>query len=1276
MKHTTTLLLILITFYSFAQRGKDGAGTTVTISVANTIVNQYTPLTQNASVGNTTLTVASSAGFSAGDLIFVIQMQGALINAGRDTIFPDVNSSVPTNTTHGAITNYNNSGNNEFAQVKSIPNATSIELDCGLSNNYLFLGKVQVVKVPRYNSLLISGAGSITCPPWNGATGGVAIVEVENNAILNSTPSFSVTGRGFRGGAIITQTLSFIGGDKYGSLLVQEGAYKGESIAGDTTRYKVYSGLFGRGAMANGGGGGCAHNAGGGGGANGGNIASYNGRGNPVAGYNTIWNRESTNFALNTSSGGGRGGYTFSNANQSLTSISPANTSWGGDFRRAVGGYGGRPLDYSSGRLFIGGGGGAGHGNDARAGAGGNGGGMVYILCYGNLSGSGTIVADGANGATTLPGCSVNDGAGGAGGGGTIILNVAGTTNLTATTPLFARGGNGGNVNFNCGIVSNATGYGPGAGGGGGYIATSGATVLNNISGGANGIQTGNNSNISNSFPPNGATAGGAGSTGSVANYTITTSPNLTLCVNQPYTLTATTNLPGASINWYNSLVGGNPIATGTVLSSSGFTTSGTYTFFAGSCPGTFRQPIIITVNSGLVISVNSPSICPGQTATLVATPASAINYTWSTGAQTNSISVSPSATTIYTINGSNATCSGSQTVSVSVSSQPTLTVNNATICSGNSYTIIPSGATTYTWLPGSVVSTSLIVNPSTTSIYSVTGSTGGCTSSNTVEIAVNTTPTLSVNSLTICAGETATLTVSGSATSYTWQPGSFVGNSYTITPISTTTLSVLGGIQSCTAQTTATVSTGSNISLSVNNYTICEGETISIAASGANTYTWNTGQSGNSISVSPTVTTTYSVNGTIGSCSGSNTLTVFVNSLPTLTVNSSVICSGETTTLTASGANTYTWSNGNQTNTQVLSPNNTTTLSVIGTGINGCESLPVLTTITVNQTPTLTVNSPSICIGETTVLNVNGATSYTWSTTQSTSSISVSPSSSTIYTVIGANANCFSITESTVTVNTLPNLTVNASQTSGCATLCVNFNEIGNTPGNNTTYNFGDGISNAGNNLTHCYQNAGNYTVTINVVSSITGCSSIYTIPTPISVLASPVADFQINQGLNINIGEDITTSNLSSNANSYSWLACNSFTAAAAEISVPTNDTGICCIRLIAFNNTCSDTITKCITVFSNAAVVIPNVFTPNNDGKNDVFKVSGSGIKTFECIIYDRWGLKVVELNSIKNVWDGKQTNGAEASDGTYFYIINYTDVKGTSKTEKGFLSLFRD
>lgn len=93
--------------------------------------------------------------------------------------------------------------------------------------------------------------------------------------------------------------------------------------------------------------------------------------------------------------------------------------------------------------------------------------------------------------------------------------------------------------------------------------------------------------------------------------YSLNPSTSQTLCPNQSFTVSASSTEPNTSISWYNSSAGGTAIATGTAYVSPGYTTTGTYILFAGACPGIYRQPITITVNSGLTISVNSLTICP-----------------------------------------------------------------------------------------------------------------------------------------------------------------------------------------------------------------------------------------------------------------------------------------------------------------------------------------------------------------------------------------------------------------------------------------------------------------------------------------------------------------------------------------------------------------------------------------------------------------------------------------------------------------------------------------
>jgi hypothetical protein len=477
-----------------ANPGKDGSKT---ITIANQIVNEFTNLTANASSGATTITVSSSSlnansrfssSLAAGDLILIIQMQGASITT-------------TDNSSYGNVSNYNNCGKYEYAKVASVPNATSITLANSLVNSYTSSGKVQVVRVPRYTDLTINVGASISTDGWDGTKGGIVAIEVANNVVLNG--SINVNSKGFRGGSIEQNSIMPGNITTRRTSDSNNGAEKGESIAGPAS--SLSNGQYGRGAPANGGGGGNAHNAAGGGGSNAGITTGYTGTGNPdISDPNwvTAWNLEVAGFANTTSPGGGRGGYTYSQNGANPLTKAPGHTDWGGDNRNNVGGFGGRPLDYSTGRIFMGGGGGAGDSNNNTAQPAGNGGGIVFLLVKGNVTGTGTIYANGATPDRTL-GPNGRDGSSGGGGGGTVLIyHFSGSTSGIS---IQSAAGYGGSQN----LTATSEAEGAGGGGGGGYVAiTNLPPITISVAGGPNGHS--NSSSVA-AFTPNGATSGAPG---------------------------------------------------------------------------------------------------------------------------------------------------------------------------------------------------------------------------------------------------------------------------------------------------------------------------------------------------------------------------------------------------------------------------------------------------------------------------------------------------------------------------------------------------------------------------------------------------------------------------------------------------------------------------------------------------------------------------------------------------------------------------------------------
>lgn len=661
MLKTITLLLLSLTTitYSLAQRAKQGS---YTVTAANTQLNAYTAVTANAAAGATSVTVAANAltnsffttSLAAGDLVMIIQMQGATMDVDV-TATASWGGHYTTPNGHlldwgsyqdlwGNVTAYNNAGKYELREVRSISGSTVINFTCGLQNSYTSTGHVQVVRVPRLQNLTLNASTSIVPALWDGTVGGVVALEVLGTLTFNTGSKIMATGYGFRGGACDLLTAGSPPGSAANvgycaSDAATEGAEKGEGIGGFYTEYDALYSRYCKSAPANGGGGGGNHNAGGGGGSNIG-TGAYTGKGNPQ-GYAAIWNIELAGFATSTSSGGGRGGYSYATSNQNEASVGPNNTAWSGDYRRAEGGLGGHPLTYDATRVFMGGGGGAGDANSSptQGGAGGRGGGIVYLTVYGTVTGTGTMESNGAVGQNANPAGQTatsasstkygNDGAGGAGGGGAIVI--ANGTALPNTLTLAANGGTGGNQVISFGSFSTPAmeSDGPGGGGAGGMIALTSGSPVQTVTGGMNGTT---NSTYVNTFPPNGATAGAAGTSGLTQSHFNLTSNGVTICPNTSTTLTATVTgtLPGgASINWYATQFGTTILGTGTTYNTP--VLSSTTTYYVGTCPGTFRIPVTVTVSAGPTIS-GVLTVPVGGTTTLTGSGTPNATTPWTSG--------------------------------------------------------------------------------------------------------------------------------------------------------------------------------------------------------------------------------------------------------------------------------------------------------------------------------------------------------------------------------------------------------------------------------------------------------------------------------------------------------------------------------------------------------------------------------------------------------------------------------------------------------------------
>ncbi|MCC6369727.1 MAG: T9SS type A sorting domain-containing protein [Bacteroidia bacterium] len=497
------------------------------------------------------------------------------------------------------------------------------------------------------------------------------------------------------------------------------------------------------------------------------------------------------------------------------------------------------------------------------------------------------------------------------------------------------------------------------------------------------------------------STAGCVSQTAAVSNITVNVNPTITvnngsICSGKIFTM----NPLGAISFTYSS--GSNTV---TPISNSSYTVTGSN---AQGCTNSAISSV--TVNATPTINVNSGVICSGITFTML--PTGGVNYTFSSGSNT----VIPLSNSSYTITGSSAQgCTNTAISNITVNITPTITVNSGAVCAGNSFTIIPGGANTYTFQGGGAVKT-----PTATSNYTVIGtSASGCVSQTfaSSSITVNPNPTISVNSGSICSGNTFTIIPSGAA-SYTFSSGSS-----TVAPTVNTNYTLTGSsAQGCTNSAISSVTVNAIPTINVNSGVICSGNTFTIIPGGAVSYTFSNGSN----TVIPLNTSSYTVTGTSASgCTNTAISNVTVNTTPTITVSGGAVCPGGSFTLNPSGAATYTYSSG----TPVVTPTSTSVYTITGTSLQGCGSAPAFATVVyTNNLAVNIISSNTVCSGQSILLTANGASTYTWNTGVISATIALTPTTNMSYSVVGSSGSCSNSAATTVTVHPLPIVTASAS--------------------------------------------------------------------------------------------------------------------------------------------------------------------------------------------------------------------------------------------------------
>ncbi|MCC6369748.1 MAG: T9SS type A sorting domain-containing protein [Bacteroidia bacterium] len=578
-----------------------------------------------------------------------------------------------------------------------------------------------------------------------------------------------------------------------------------------------------------------------------------------------------------------------------------------------------------------------------------------------------------------------------------------------------------------------------------------GASFTVNLSGASNYTSTGafgTNTNTSFVVTPTASScftvqsSAGSCTAASVKCFTLysPTSVNVTASVNACSGNSISIPASGAtSYTWSNGSLSPNLNITPTA--SACYTVTGSNLY----CPGTSTAVTCVNVlpTPTLSYGASTNSLCLGGSVTLTASGAT--NYTWTITQSSISSVSSPTNTVVFTptnagvyfaqIIGSSG-CSVNGSVSFTVASPPNVSATSSVnICSGYGGNLFASGASSYTWSTGALTSM-VFVTPTANTCYTVVGSNPACpgTSSAVVCVTIAPTPTVSISGLTtLCAGSTATYVASGAST-YTWYAAStstFLGSGPSVVVNANTGCVAVYALSSsgCFGSNTIcpTILPSPTITVSSPTGVVCAGSSLTLSASGASSYTWNTGSNANSIVVSPSGSTCYTVTGTNSNgCVASTVKCITITANPVITTGgTSSLCPGANGTLTASGASTYTWSTSSTGNSIVVTPTASGCYTVIGTAVSGCTN-SATKCITVLTAPALSVGgSNTVCVGSSVTFTATGGSTYTWNTGANTSTLNVLPTASTNYTVTASHATNSCTSTSTLALTVFTNCAI-----------------------------------------------------------------------------------------------------------------------------------------------------------------------------------------------------------------------------------------------------------
>lgn len=833
----------------------------------------------------------------------------------------------------------------------------------------------------------------------------------------------------------------------------------------------------------------------------------------------------------------------------------------------------------------------------------------------------------------------------------------------------------------------------------------------------------------------NGCTTAGSQSVSQntvVPTTTATTSGTLTCATN---TVALNASLAGMSYTW--TAPAGGSVSSANTQTTSASGSAGTYSLTvvdpANGC--SFTTTTSVTQNTTTPVTVASTTgtlTCSNTTVTLNST-LTGMNYTWTAPAGGSLSSVNTQSTiasgvagtyTLTIIDPSNG-CSNTATTAVTQNTTaPTTTasVTGSVTCVTTTVTLNSTLAgVNYTWTAPSGSSISSGVNSqnaigSGTGTYTLTivDPSNGCSFETTALVGTDLSTPTGVDaglSQTLTCLPGSSVTLSGSVTGPVGTTANWLGGvcgsatNFTTSACAAAvyTLEATHPNTGCTATATVEVfsppgAPSASITAITNSIT-CTNTVVNVEMTTTElTYTVNWSGPGiisasntNTIDVNQGGVYTVTVTNTAGCATIINGTVPTNTSVVTPVINGSatITCSAPSTTLdvTPSGtAYSYSWNGpgivGSTTGSSITANAGGDYSVTVTETVNGCVGTASVTVVANGAIPTATIspvssNSVITCSNTNVDLIVNSTPSsdmtYVWSNSANTQTTSVNAAGTYTAVVTNTVTGCFTSAIITITSNvSTPTVSV-ADATITCGASSATIGAIASNVSYTWTTSGTGSILSGSNSASPTVGSAGQYVVT--VTDNTNGCVNSGTVNVTQNAISTAISANPMSGTAPL----AVDFSNVSTGGSNYSWnfgdTNNNTSTSSAPTHTYNTMGTYVVTFTVTDASGLCSATASLSIEVFENSTIIIPNVFTPNGDNSNDVFKITTNGINTLTCDIFNRWGQKMFTIASPNESWDGKATGGAAAPDGTYFFMLKATGFDGKEYEEQGYLTLFR-